>query len=115
LKRADERKAREEVRKTLDETGPVKKSEAKFPVEAKMSPENGVATTMTKPAPAPGSKEDRLSELLDLYKADKDFSAEYHDQRAKIIADLEEKTGAVFRAHSARATVNLYVRCVEVT
>jgi len=87
LKRADERKAREEVRKTLDETGPVKKSEAKFPVEAKMSPENGVATTMTKPAPAPGSKEDRLSELLDLYKADKISPAEYHDQRAKIIAE----------------------------
>ncbi len=64
LKRADERKAREEVRKTLDEAGPGKKSEAKFPVEAKMSPENGVATTMTKPAP--GSKEDRLSALLDL-------------------------------------------------
>jgi len=34
---------------------------------------------MTKPAPAPGSKEDRLSELLDLYKADKISPAEYHD------------------------------------
>jgi len=75
------------VRKTLEDTGPVKKSKAKFPDETKMSPENGVATTMTKPAPTPGSKEDRLSELLDLYKADKISPAEYHDQRAKIIAE----------------------------
>jgi hypothetical protein len=86
LKRADERKAREEVRKTLGETGPNNKSEAKFPVEAKMGPEHA-ATTMAKPAPAPGSKEERLSELLDLYKADRISPAEYHDQRAKIIAE----------------------------
>jgi hypothetical protein len=85
LKRADERKAREEVRKSLGETGPNNKSEAKFPVEAKMGPEKGATTTMT--TPAPGSKEERLSELLDLYKADKISPAEYHDQRAKIIAE----------------------------
>ena len=42
------------------------------------------------PAPtdfAPGSKEQRLYDLLQLYKADKITPAEYHQQRAKILAE----------------------------
>ena len=36
---------------------------------------------------APGSKEARLAELLQLYKADRITPTEYHEQRAKIIAE----------------------------
>jgi len=36
---------------------------------------------------APGSKEQRLQELLQLYKADRITPTEYHEQRAKIIAE----------------------------
>jgi len=42
------------------------------------------------PAPVPvlsGSKEQRLDELLQLYKTDRITPAEYHQQRAKIIAE----------------------------
>jgi hypothetical protein len=84
LKRTDERKAREEVRKSLGETSPKANVDAKFPVEAKMGTDTGMTAH---PTPAPGSKEDRLSELLEMYKADKISPAEYHAQRSKILAE----------------------------
>jgi len=34
-----------------------------------------------------GSKQQRLAELLQLYKSDKITPAEYHQQRAKIVAE----------------------------
>lgn len=39
------------------------------------------------PSSLPASKEQRLQTLLDQYKADKITAEEYHDQRAKIIAE----------------------------
>jgi hypothetical protein len=39
-----------------------------------------------KPA-GPQSKEQRLSHLLELYKSDRLSPVEYHEQRAKIIAE----------------------------
>jgi colicin import membrane protein len=39
------------------------------------------------PSSLPASKEQRLQTLLDQYKADKITAGEYHDQRAKIIAE----------------------------
>ena len=45
-------------------------------------------TPLTAPASSlPASKEQRLQALLDQYKADKITAEEYHDQRAKIIAE----------------------------
>ncbi|HZQ47760.1 MAG TPA: hypothetical protein VFC07_12150 [Verrucomicrobiae bacterium] len=38
-------------------------------------------------APGPASKEQRLGELLRLYKSDKITPADYHEQRAKILAE----------------------------
>jgi len=38
-------------------------------------------------APLPSSKEQKLHDLLELYKADKISPTEYHEQRAKILAE----------------------------
>jgi hypothetical protein len=39
------------------------------------------------PAPAPGSKEQKLADLLDQYKRDQVSAAEYHKKRAEIMAE----------------------------
>ncbi len=84
LKHADERKAREEERKAMGETAPASKTELKFPAEAKMGTDTGAVTHST---PAPGSKEERLADLLDQYRADRISPADYQAQRAKILAE----------------------------
>jgi hypothetical protein len=59
-------------------------------VPPKKSPKTSVANA---PAPAPiptgvsSSKEQQLADLLQLYKSDKITPAEYHEQRAKILAE----------------------------
>ncbi|HEX4644698.1 MAG TPA: hypothetical protein VH598_03745 [Verrucomicrobiae bacterium] len=55
------------------------------------APGGNARTAVFKPAPPPvlkttGSKEQRLDDLLRLYKADQITPLEYHVQRAKIIA-----------------------------
>jgi hypothetical protein len=42
---------------------------------------------MPSPSAGPKTKQERLVELLQLYQADKISPAEYHDQRAKILAE----------------------------
>ncbi len=84
LKRPDEAKARDSVRKTLEDTAPAGNSAAKFPMEANMGGMNKAAMPVTL---APGSKEQRLADLLEMYKSDQISPAEYHNQRAKIMAE----------------------------
>ena len=45
------------------------------------------ATPMAAPAPPPAFVEQRLADLLQLYKSDKITPADYHEQRAKILAE----------------------------
>ena len=52
-------------------------------ITSKKTPE----APMVMPAAAPGSKEQRLADLLQLYKTDKITPVEYHEQRAKILAE----------------------------
>jgi hypothetical protein len=60
----------------------------KHPAGEQVSPKTPPAASMPMPAAlAPGSKEQRLAELLQLYKADKITPVEYHEQRAKILAE----------------------------
>ena len=47
---------------------------------------SGAGSLATQPYPAPESKEARLAELLKLYRADTITPAEYHTQRAAIVA-----------------------------
>ena len=57
--------------------------------KAKVANANPVFPTDPGPSvlAAPNSKEQRLDELLRLYKADKITPADYHEQRAKILAE----------------------------
>lgn len=68
---------------------------AKPSPEPKKKPEVSKTSVVVMPAPIivppitpiPGSKEQRLNELLRLYKSDKITPADYHEQRAKILAE----------------------------
>lgn len=63
-------------------------SESKAPAkQAKASKPAGQVPLVPPPTPLSGSKEERLGQLLKQYKADQITPAEYHEQRAKIIAE----------------------------
>jgi len=66
------------------------------PKPARMAPKVNAPPPEVQPAPAPTmpeanagpkTKQQRLTELLELYKADKLSPPEYHAQRAKILAE----------------------------
>jgi hypothetical protein len=67
----------------------VAKQEKEMPVAP--APINVTAKSETFPAAPPSglpaSKEQRLNELLERYKADKITPSEYHQERAKILAE----------------------------
>ncbi len=56
-------------------------------VAARTQPAQATVPAEVKPASGPRSKEQRLSHLLELYKADRVSPVEYHEQRAEIIAE----------------------------
>lgn len=70
------------------------KQNADAKAKVKVAPVKSIATSTPAPvpatttmAPAQGSKEQRLNELLQLYKADKITPVEYHQERAKILGE----------------------------
>ena len=52
-----------------------------------ISAQTGMPVQVAPPSYAPGSKDQRLSDLLALYKSDQISPTEYHAQRAKILAE----------------------------
>ncbi len=72
-----------------EEPRPVVKVQIKEKPAKKNAKVAKAATPMAAPAPPPafGSKEQRLADLLQLYKSDKITPADYHEQRAKILAE----------------------------
>jgi hypothetical protein len=74
-------------------TASKKSSSASKPTSTSSEPK--VTAAPTQPAPqtaleqptGPKTKQQRLADLLELYKADKISPAEYHAQRAKILAE----------------------------
>ncbi len=69
---------------------PAKEHMTPKPAVAKVTPAQPTPMPAPAPAvmaPAPASKEQRLNDLLQLYKADKITPYEYHQERAKILAE----------------------------
>lgn len=94
-------KAREAMRKKMSELPPVQEqapavatTPTQPPIEeyhpAKPSvqkPANGLAPMEAPASSLPASKEQRLQQLLQLYRADQITPQEYHEQRAKILSE----------------------------
>ena len=95
---ADDAALREAMRSRMEEqptvtAAPTAKAPAapaeKAPQSAKATPaKSGAFQPLEAPAsPLTGTKEERLKQLLDQYKADQITPEEYHTQRAKIVAE----------------------------
>ncbi len=94
MKQAEAARAKEEAAQAKEAEAKEAKARAEAEKQAlkeaekkQMQSAGGFAPMAAPPSSLSGSKEARLAELLELYRADKITPQEYHTQRAKIIAE----------------------------